>query len=310
MQIRFWGVRGSLPTPISPQQIQSKIIATVQRITAQDVVTDEAKSKFIASLPDYIFGTTGGNTACVELVHNDSHFILDAGSGLRALGKARKNPMHYNLFLSHFHWDHINGFPFFDHAFNPQTIFDIYSNYEDAEKYFYSQVETPYSPESVKKSLTKNMNFHLCKEGQEIVIDGIKINSKKMNHPGDSYTFSFEADGKKLVYATDVELQPEDFNSNELSERIFRNADAIILDAQYTVEEAYRKQNWGHSAFCYAIDFAVTWGIKKIFLFHHEPSYDDKKIDSILKAAKWYSQYINHSNIEIYIAKEDLEVQI
>lgn len=310
MNIHFWGVRGSLPTPVTPQQIQSKIIAAIQRITPEDAVSEEAKAKFISSLPSYIFGTTGGNTACVQLTHKDSIFIIDAGSGLRALGANTKNPKKYSMFISHFHWDHINGFPFFGHAFDPSTVFDIYSNYENAEENFFKQMDVPFSPESVHKSITKNIKFHLCKEGQEFEVDGIKINTIKMNHPGDSYTFSFEVDGKKFVYATDVELTPQDFKSTPAAEKVFRNADAIVLDSQYTVEEAYRKQNWGHSAFCFAVDFVVTWGIKKLFLFHHEPAYDDKKLDSILKAARWYAKYINHSDVEIYIAKEDMEFDV
>ena len=88
------------------------------------------------------------------------------------------------------------------------------------------------------------------------------------------------------------------------------NADVIVIDSQYTVEEVYRKENWGHSAFCYAIDFAVYWNIKKVYLFHHEPAYDDKKLNSILQAARWYAQYINHSDIKIELAKEDMEFEL
>ena len=89
---------------------------------------------------------------------------------------------------------------------------------------------------------------------------------------------------------------------------VFKDADCIVLDSQYTVEEASRKQNWGHSAFCYAVDFAIHWGIKKLYLFHHEPTYDDKKLNSILQAARWYAQYIEHSDVEIYLAKESQEI--
>ena len=121
---------------------------------------------------------------------------------------------------------------------------------------------------------------------------------------------SFEVDGKKFVYATDVELKATDYQKSTDGEKVFKNADVIVIDSQYTVEEAYRKENWGHSAFCYVIDFAVHYNIKKIYLFHHEPMYDDKKLNSILQAAKWYAQYINHSDVEIEIAKEELEIEI
>ena len=308
MTINFWGVRGSVPTPISPQQVQSKIMAAIQRAKPSDLENAETRAKFVASLPSWIFGTAGGNTACVELVNNDTHIILDGGTGLRAMGKARKCPDKYHVFLSHFHWDHIQGFPFFDHAYNPNCRFEFYTHFEHAEDYFWEQVKEPYSPPSVGKTLARNVGFNRIYEDEEFELDGIKINSHKMRHPGDAYAFSFEYDGKKFVYATDVELKSTDYQNADYGEGVFRNADMIVIDSQYTVEEVYRKENWGHSSFCYAIDFAVYWGIKKVFLFHHEPVYDDKKLNSILEAARWYAQYINHSDIEVYLAKESQEI--
>lgn len=310
MKIHFWGVRGSIPTPLTPEQIQSKIMAAVQRITSADLENAETRAKFVSSLPSWIFGTAGGNTACVELCHNNTDIILDAGTGLRVLGKSKKCPQKYHLILSHFHWDHINGFPFFDHAFNPNLEIQIYSHFKDTEKYFRNQMTEPYSPPSVATSITKKLVFNQLQEDKEFFIDDIKINSHKMRHPGDSYSFSFEADGKKFVYATDVELKCTDFSSSADGEAVFKNADVIVIDSQYTVEEVYRKENWGHSAFCYAIDFAVFWNIKKVYLFHHEPAYDDRKLNTILQAAKWYAQYVGHSDVKIEIAKESFEFEL
>ena len=307
MLIHFWGVRGSIPTPISPQQVQSKIMAAIQRATPADLQNAETRSKFISNLPSWIFGTTGGNTTCVELVHNDKHIILDAGSGLRALGKERECPSKYYLFLSHLHWDHLNGFPFFDHAFNPNLEIQFYSNHDNAEKFFRGQMDVPYSPPSVSTSITKKLYFNQIKEGEPFYIDDIKVNSCKMRHPGDSYSFSFEADGKKFVFATDVELKASDFKSKLDTNSIFYNADAIIIDAQYTTQELNEKVDWGHSSFCYAIDFAIHYQIKEVYLFHHDPTYDDKKLEKILQASQWYAKYINHSDMKIYLAKEDTE---
>lgn len=310
MIVHFWGVRGSLPTPITPQQIQSKIMAAIQRATPKDLESAESRAKFVSKLPSWIFGTAGGNTACVELTHNNTHIILDAGTGIRVLGKSRKCPENYHLFLSHYHWDHIQGFPFFDHAFNPNCTFDIYSHLENGEQFFRNQMSVPYSPPSVGASITKKLNFHKVEADKEFFVDGIKVNSHKMRHPGDSYAFSFEVDGKKFVYATDVELKSTDYQNTNDGEAVFKDADVIVIDSQYTVEEVYRKENWGHSAFCYAIDFALYWNIKKIYLFHHEPTYDDKKLSSILQAARWYAQYIDHCDIEIYLAKEAQEITL
>lgn len=310
MIIHFWGVRGSLPTPITPQQIQSKIMAAIQRVTPADLENSETRAKFVSNLPSWIFGTTGGNTACVEVTHNNTHIILDAGSGIRVMGKNRKCPDKYYLFFSHFHWDHIQGFPFFDHAFNPNCQFEVYSHLENASELFWNQVKVPYSPENVGKTIARKINFHKVTEDVPFLVDDIKVNSHAMRHPGGVTAYSFEVDNKKLVYATDVELKTTDYQDSSEGEGVFKNADVLIIDSQYTVEEIYRKENWGHSAFCYAIDFAIYWNIKKIYLFHHEPTYDDKKLNSILQAARWYAQYIDHSDIEIYLAKEAQEINL
>ena len=267
MKIHFWGVRGSLPTPIVPEQIQSKIMAVVQRIQPSDLENGETRARFVASLPDWILGTTGGNTPCVEIQDGNTEIILDAGTGIRVLGKNPSNitSNHFHLFFSHFHWDHIQGLPFFDQAYNPNTIFDIYSAKENTEELLREQMKHPYYPVSFD-SLTKNMTFHNVKQGQAFQVDSFKVNCCNMSHPGVSTSYAFEKD--------------------------------------------YRKANWGHSAFCYAVDFAVHWNIKKIYLFHHEPTYDDKKLDSILNSARWYANYINHSSIQIELAKEGTEINL
>lgn len=310
MKVHFWGVRGSIPTPITPQQIQSKIMAVMQRAMPKDLESQESRAKFVSSLPDWIYGTAGGNTPCVEVNHNDTTILLDAGTGLRVLGKSKENAMHYHILFSHFHWDHIQGFPFFDHAFNSETVFDIYSPWSAAETIFRNQIIEPYSPPSVVNGITKNLFFHTVTPGTPFFIDDIKINCCKMHHPGDSYSYSMEAGGRKIVYATDVELDNENYENDESVKKVFQNADLVILDSQYTVEEAFLKKNWGHTAFCYAIDFAIKWNIKALYLFHHKPTYDDKKLNSILQAARWYAQYINHSDIKIYLAKEGHEIKL
>ena len=131
-----------------------------------------------------------------------------------------------------------------------------------------------------------------------------------MSHPGNSYSYAVTENGKKFVYATDVELSQKDFERTAARTNVFKNADIIVLDSQYTVAEAHQKENWGHSAFCYAVDFAVHWNIKTIYLFHHEPTYDDKKLNSILLSARWYAEYIEHPEIQIYLATENMVISL
>ncbi len=311
MLIHFWGVRGSLPTPLTPQQVQSKIMAAVQRVTADDIKDEEARARFVSSLPSWIFGTAGGNTTCVEVKSAGNEIIFDAGTGLRLFGKSGNLPKDkkYNFFFTHFHWDHIQGFPFFDAAYDPESEFNIYSALEDTKKLLEEQMNQPYYPVPFG-ALTKKMNFMTLNPGALINIGDTQIVCCPMSHPGTSYSYAVIENGKKFVFATDVELRSKDFDSSPIMERVFKDADCIVIDSQYTAEEAYRKQNWGHSAFCYAVDFAVHWGIKNVYLFHHEPTYDDKKLYSILQAARWYAQYIAHEDINIQLAKEDMEIQL
>ena len=307
MDIQFWGVRGSLPTPLTPQQIQLKIIAAVQRITPADIESAETRERFISNLPEWIFGTTGGNTPCVVITDGDTKIILDCGTGLRVYGKTETENKNYHILLSHFHWDHIQGLPFFDPAYDPTAKIHFYSPFPAAKKLLQQQMKRPYYPVPFE-AFTEDFNFHNIRKGEEFKIGELTVNFCKMSHPGNSYSYSFSKNGKKFVYATDVELKSKDFEKNEYTTKVFKDADVIVLDSQYTVEEAYKKVNWGHSAFCYAIDFAVHWNIKELYLFHHEPTYDDKKLSSILQAARWYAQYINHADIKIYLAKESKKI--
>ncbi len=312
LKIHFWGVRGSIPAPLTPQQIQAKINAVVQRIQEKDLISLETRERFIASLPDWIYGTTGGNTPCVQITGDDGQeIILDAGSGIRQMAKSVPIPkdMHYSLFFSHYHWDHIQGLPFFDAAYNPNITIDVYSPFEDSREILSNQMIRPYFPVDFS-SFTKRMQFHYVHPGTEFEASGLTVNCCRMSHPGGSYSYAFMHNDRKFVYATDVELADCGFDNDEAVKKIFYCADAVVLDSQYTLEEAYAKEKWGHSAFCYAIDFAAKMNVKGLYLFHHEPTYDDKKINGILQAATWYSEYVSQNKIEVHLAKEGTEIEL
>lgn len=314
MKIHFWGVRGSLPTPITPEQVQNKIVAAIERMTPKDLESEDTRTKFIASLPPWLFGTVGGNTSCVELTNKAGHqFILDCGSGLREFSvNGKKAPdHHYSVFMSHYHWDHIQGVPFWGATFDPRVKIDLYSTFPDAERILAEQSRCPYFPQNgCWENIRDRFTFHLVKELEPFYVDGVKVTCKKMKHPGNSYSFSFEEDGKKVIYATDVELTAKDYDLRNKDNYFFENADVMILDSQYTGDEAINKTDWGHSIFCYAVDFANAWKAKSLYFFHHEPTYNDKKIYSVLRAAKWYEDYSAKYDVEIHIAIEGQEIEL
>ncbi len=310
MKINFYGVRGSIATPLTSEQLQSKISAVVSKITEKDIASEDAKQRFVANLPKDLFGTVGGNSACVEVVlDSGDKVILDAGTGIRVCGKKYAGTSNniFNLLITHFHWDHLQGLPFFDPAYNPTTTLNVYSTSPEAKSFLENQMSQPYFPVPFA-AFTKNISFTEIQEYEPFTIGSSEIVCKKMFHPGSSYTFLFIENGKRFIHATDVELQQHDFERNDRNVQFFQNADVLVLDSQYTVDDALQKENWGHSAFCYAIDFAHLYSIKDLYLFHHEPSYDDKKLYSILKSAQWYSDHVCNGEVQVHLAIEGQEI--
>jgi len=313
MNINFWGVRGSIPAPATPARIKSKISAILEQVTPDDIVDAESRERFMAMLPPWLFGTVGGNSPCISVTFDNLNecIVFDCGSGLREFGMAQINDKkiisQYHIFLSHFHWDHLQGLPFFGPCYSPSNKIDFYSPVPDIQKILSGQMAHPYFPVTLD-SMGSNKSYHLLKN--EIKIAGCTVSCKKMNHPGDSYSYCVNENGKRIIYATDVELTSGDFVKNEKNIEYFNEADLIIIDCQYTLGEAIDKFNWGHSAFSLAVDFAANWNIKHMVMFHHDPAYDDHKLYGILQSARWYLERMNLKGIELTLAYEGLEITI
>ena len=315
MRIHFWGVRGSIPTPLSPLQIQNRIAAVVQRIGAKDLESADTRELFLASLPEWLFGTVGGNTSCVEVENTTQDcIILDAGSGIRELSlNLMQRPGYssggntYHIIFSHFHWDHLQGLPFFSQAFDPRNRIIFYSTNPDLERILGDQMKPPYFPVPMQGlgGFRATLEFViLTPDMKELKIGSSTISWYTVNHPGGCTAFLVKDGERKFVYSTDTELSRENFLKNEENEAFFSNADMLVMDSQYTMGEALEKTGWGHSAFSLSVDFALTWGVKKLALFHHEPTYTDQKISSLKQSADWYREYAGSGQVEILIARE------
>jgi phosphoribosyl 1,2-cyclic phosphodiesterase len=313
MRIHFWGVRGSLPSPQLPLQIKSKISAIIERLTPEDLASPEKRERFMAELPPWLFGVVGGNTPCITIQTQDfpDVLIFDAGSGIRemsaAMSREQAKPSRYHLFFSHFHWDHIQGLPFFGPAYDPSVRMDFYSPQKDLEQILQSQMRPPVFPVRMD-TMGCRKTFHVLTG--PLVMGGLTISYKSMNHPGGCYSYLVNDGRHRIIYATDTELTAADFSKNEENTRFFKDADLIIIDCQYTLGEAIEKYNWGHSAFSMAVDFAANWSIKHMVLFHHDPAYGDHKLYNMLQSARWYLERMNIKGIELTLATEGLEITL
>ncbi|MFP4363852.1 MAG: MBL fold metallo-hydrolase, partial [Spirochaetia bacterium] len=302
-----------IPTPLTPERLKRKIAAVVQRIRPGDLESPESREIFMSKLPNYIFGTIGGNTPCIEVSLSDgSEIIFDGGSGLRELGayhKQLKQPVkEYHIFFSHFHWDHIQGIPFFAPAYDPSVKITFYSPVDDFELYIRSQMKLPYFPVSMKVMYADIKFVQLTK--QPMNIGAGQVYWKGVNHPGGCFSYKVAEQHSSMIYSTDTELNEEDFNKTKENISFYRDVDAMILDSQYTLGEAIEKFNWGHTSYSMAVDFAAEWGIRNLYLFHHEPLYDDQKIEKILQSAGWYLEHIDQTIVNIRLAVEGEEFQV
>jgi len=313
MLIRFWGVRGSLPAPLHPCDIKEKVSAILEKVLPEDIASDESRQRFLAGLPPWLYGTVGGNSPCVSVAIDDfdEPIVFDCGSGLREMGVAclKKDtmPLQYHIFFSHFHWDHLMGFPFFNPAYNASVTLDFYSPKLELEEVLMGQMSSPYFPVKMENMPAKK-NFHHLQN--PVSIGSATISFRELTHPGGSFAYLLSQKGKRFIYATDTELGTADFEQTEENANFFKDADVIVLDSQYTMGEAIDKFNWGHSAFSLSVDFAANWGIKHLVLFHHDPAYDDRKLHGMLQSARWYLERTNVKGLQVSLATEELEISL
>jgi len=255
MYVRFWGVRGSTPTP--------------QRENLR----------------------YGGNTPCVELRTPNSLFVFDCGTGLRVLGNALRRefgrrPIRARVFLSHYHWDHIQGIPFFVPLYSDQNSFTFHSfraTDTGLEQALQDQMLNPYFPVDMT-AMRAHRQFHEIGE-ERLTFDGVHITTRRLNHPQGCLGFRVEHRGRILVYATDNE--PGDTQGDHNVRALAEGADVLIYDSQYTPEEYFTaRRNWGHSTWEEAVRLAREVRVKKLVLFHHDPDHNDRFVDSILRKAR------------------------
>jgi len=294
MEVRFWGTRGSIPTPGSQ---------TVR---------------------------FGGNTSCVEVRTAEGHiFIFDCGTGARPLGEALMAPpvapVSASILFSHTHWDHIQGFPFFAPAFEPRNTIAVYGP-EGGRRSLHDtlarQMELSYFPVELSQ-LPATLSYTDLGEGAH-TIGGARIVAQYLNHPAVTLGYRVEADGAAVVYACDHEpfggalwrtdaapgpLESILHEGDRRHAHFLADADLVIHDAQYTPEEYRWRKSWGHSTFEYVVELACTAGVKRLALTHHDPSHDDAVVAEIERRARAVAER-RRSPIEVFCAFEGCRARV
>jgi CheY-like chemotaxis protein len=295
MRVRFWGTRGSIATP-GPDTVRF-----------------------------------GGNTSCVEVTTDSGAcFILDCGTGARALGaallkKSQGRPLSVTILLSHTHWDHIQGFPFFAPLFVPGnriTVCGPEGCARSLREVLSGQMEFTYFPVEIGQ-LPASISFQELGEGTH-ELGGARIFAQYLHHPAMTLGYRIEADGASVAYLCDHEPFAETLShvvvagdgdehmaheGDRRHARFMAGAGLVIHDAQYTPEEYPAKKNWGHSTYEYAVDLAGAAGVRHLALTHHDPTHDDKFVEEVERRAREYAKQRGH-DVHISCAYEGLDLAV
>ena len=276
-RLKFWGVRGSIPTP-GPGTVRY-----------------------------------GGNTSCVEVRSGDDIIILDAGTGLRALGSAllaefKDKPLNITLLVTHTHWDHIQGLPFFAPIYNPRCrlrILGAPGARDSLINALTGQMESTYFPVPFEK-LPGNIEIEEVTDFN-FNIGPVQVRAQRSNHPGLCFGYRLFSPDSLIVFFPDSEPRAGD-GDKEMIEFI-RDADVLILDSQYDADEYKTHVGWGHGRLDDTVGLALKAGVSRLFLFHHDPDHDDKKLDSFVEHARQLVTKAN-SKMKVDAAREGMTIEL
>jgi len=268
-KVKFWGVRGSIATP---------------------------SARHIG---------VGGNTSCVEVSCGGERIILDSGTGIRSLGAwmMKRDVQQAHLLLSHTHWDHINGFPFFEPAFVKTNTFQIMAGHaiDDGgiKKVLSGQMAQPFFPVPLE-AMKARLEFSDFRAGDRFsLVDGIFVRTAPLNHPNGATGYRIECKGKAVCYITDTEHAPGLPDQNILG--LIEGADLVIYDSTYTDKEFKTKVGWGHSTWQEGVRLCQAANVKMLAIFHHEPDHEDDFLDSLEVEARalWPGAVLARENMVI-----------
>lgn len=271
---KFWGVRGSLPSSPTPSELSQHTGEILQKFFASGHREASDIPKFLGQIPVTQLGGYGTATTCVELSCKDSHIIIDGGSGIRNLSeqimKSKKDRKTFHIFMTHFHWDHVIGLPFFTPHFLPGYTIHYYGVQPELQDMIRGLFKKPYFPVPFE-ALQAQIHFHTLKPRQSVQVEGFSITPYLLDHPDPCWGYKVQADNKAYAHCVDTEanrVSREDLGDDA---PLYQNVDLMYFDAQYTFPELAEKANWGHSAAEIGLEIAFREKIKQVMFSHHDP---------------------------------------
>lgn len=292
MQVRLWGTRGSLPAPLAPAQVESRIRSVLERFAEepkQDI------SKFLEQLPTHEYGGYGGNTPCIEVSVGDDRLIIDAGSGLRTLGydlmrgPCGRGQGEVHLLFTHFHWDHLIGLPFFTPIFIPGNRIHAYAVQPELADVFPMIFRKPFFPVELRH-LGAKIESHALSPREPRQIGPFRVTPYRLDHPDPCWGYRIEHGGRSFAYCVDTEGTRVSVEQLGEDLPLYRDADLMVFDGQYTLMETMEKVNWGHATAAIGLEIALREGVKKVVFMHHDPASSDAAIASASQQVRLFHE--------------------
>ena len=315
--VRFWGTRGSLPVALTASGVRRKVLTALRGAAGRTFASDDELNTYVDALGMAVAGSYGGHSSCVEIETGGAEYVLcDLGSGVRAFGQqalarhGAASPQTYHVFMSHVHWDHIMGFPFFAPAYIPGNRIRIYGGHAVVEEALRRQQGPPSFPVDFS-ALRADIEFVRLEPGRDFDIAGMKVGMMLQRHGGDSYGYRFTSAGRTVVYSTDSEHKLADVAETAAFVDFFRFADLVIFDAMYSLADAMSvKADWGHSSNIVGVELCQMAGARHLCLFHHEPMHDDEAIARLLAETRRLEEIIRTGNpLQVSAAYDGMEIR-
>lgn len=324
MHIKYWGVRGSLPSSPPPEVWVADFEHLMHGFFRSGYSSASQIKEYLSHLSVPQVGGFGTATTCVEVQTANGHLIIDGGSGLRSLGEkmmrgaAGKGKANIHIFLTHFHWDHLIGLPFFVPHFIRGNRINYYAVQPELETLVRGKFRRPYFPVAFE-SLAADIRFYNLEPRKPLKVDDMTITPYQLDHPDPCWGFKIESGGKAYAHCVDTEGTRSSREALGPDLPLYQGIDLMYFDAQYTLPELAEKANWGHSAAQIGLDIAFRENIGHVIFAHHDPGANTNQIYELKKQTREYydwkvkSAETNHVHlppVKWRYAHEGLEIDL